>query len=57
MDALVGGEVQGKVSVVVAWLTRFGAQTEQACREDLADLTQALGSCHAAMEPHSGRLV
>ena len=45
MRALVGGEVQGKVSVVVA-LQALRAQADQAGGEDLADLGEPLGGGH-----------
>jgi hypothetical protein len=45
MTALVGGEVQGKVSVVVG-LLGLRAQAEKAGGEDLADLGKPLGGGH-----------
>ena len=46
MDALGGGEVQGKVSVVFALFGSLRPQSQQAGRQDLADLGQAFGGRH-----------
>ena len=46
MDALVGGEVEGKVSVVFALFASLRPQPQQARRQDLADLAQPLGGGH-----------
>ena len=47
MDALVGGEVQGKVSVVDDIAGRFaGFESQDAGGEDLGDFADALGSRH-----------
>jgi hypothetical protein len=46
MDALVGGEVQGKVSVVFALFGSLRPQSEQARGQDLADLGRAFGGRH-----------
>ena len=45
MTALVGGEVQGKVSGV-AGLQALRAQAQKAGGEDLADLGEPLGGGH-----------
>ena len=46
MDALVGGEVQGKFSAVAGFSRSLRAQADQAGGQDLADLGQALGGGH-----------
>jgi hypothetical protein len=46
MDALVGGEVQGKVSVVFALFGPLRPQAQQAGRQNLGDLGQAFGGRH-----------
>ena len=46
MDALVGGEVQGKVSVVFALFGPLRPQAQQAGRQDLADLGEPFGGAH-----------
>jgi hypothetical protein len=38
MDALVGGEVQRKVSAVASFLVVLGTQPQDTARQDLADL-------------------
>jgi hypothetical protein len=45
MDALVGGEVQGKLSAV-ATLPSLRAKPQKAGGEDLADLGEPLGGAH-----------
>jgi hypothetical protein len=45
MDALAGGEVQGKLSAV-AFLSLLRAKADQTGGEDLADLGEPLGGAH-----------
>ena len=45
MEALAGGEVQGKLSAV-AFLSLLRAKADQAGGEDLADLGEPLGGGH-----------
>jgi hypothetical protein len=45
MDALVSGEVQGKLSAV-AFLSLLRAKADQAGGQDLADLAEPLGGGH-----------
>ena len=46
MDALPGGEVEGKVSVVFALFGPLRPQAQQASRQDIADLAQPFGGGH-----------